>query len=119
MTRGAAAQLAGGLSDDEKLRVLNRMVDKKSRMVLTSGGVEPVLDSVGGAHSVFAQSFIELLRANAGFLLGQEMHSLLQGRVIAGIERRADVKAQAPEYAPIKASGHESGDFVFARIAAR
>ncbi|HMA80450.1 MAG TPA: hypothetical protein VKR81_06150, partial [Candidatus Binatia bacterium] len=85
-----------------------------SRMVLTSGGVEPVIDSVGGANSVFARSFIELLQANTGVLPGQELFGHLQLRV-AAVAQRIDMR-QVPEYAPIKYAGHESGDFFFVRI---
>ena len=33
---------------------LKRIVEDKSRTALTSGGLEPVMDSGGGQHSVFA-----------------------------------------------------------------
>jgi hypothetical protein len=118
LTRSAVGQLPGGLSDEERAKLLRRMIEKRSRLALTSGGTEPVLDSLGGPHSVFAQHFIELLRSNSGVLLGQEMFRHLQGRVTAAVQRRTDQTAQLPEYAPIKAAGHESGDFVFARVAA-
>jgi hypothetical protein len=34
-----------------------RMAERQSRTVLTSGGLEPVLDAGGGEHSVFARLF--------------------------------------------------------------
>ena len=89
------------------------MAHKRSRMVMTSGGVEPVLDSAGGQHSVFAQSFIELLQTNVGVLAGQEMFGLLRVRVAATAQRINT--EQVPEYAPIKFAGHEAGDFFFVR----
>ena len=101
------------MSEEERIKVIQIMAQKRSRLVMTSGGVEPVLDSAGGPHSVFAQLFIQLLRANVGVLAGQEMFQLLRLRVVSAAERLES--RQVPEYAPIKFAGHESGDFFFVR----
>lgn len=114
LTRSSLGQLEGGLSEGDRAKLMQLMAQKRSRMAMSSGGVEPVLDSVGGPHSVFAQSFIELLRNNSGVLLGQEMFRHLQLRVAAVAQQRVD-DPQVPEYAPIKFAGHESGDFLFVR----
>lgn len=113
LTRDAVANLAGGLSEAEKLRVIQVMAQRRSRMVMTSGGLEPVLDSTGGVHSAFAQSFIEVLRSNVGLLPGQDMYLLLRTRVTATAMRVEG--QQLPEYAPIKYAGHEAGEFIFVR----
>jgi hypothetical protein len=101
------------MSDQERVRLMQLMAQKKSRMVMTSGGIEPVIDNVGGTHSVFAVSFLALLRANAGVLAGQEMFQLLRLKVTSTADR-VEMR-QVPEYAPIKFGGHESGDFLFVR----
>ena len=113
LTRSSLGRLESGVSDDERLKLLSAMAHRRSRMVLTSGGVEPVIDSAGGSHSAFAQAFLEVLRANVGVMPGQELFSNLQLRV-AAIADRVQMR-QVPEYAPIKYAGHESGDFVFVR----
>jgi hypothetical protein len=113
LTRSALGQLKAGVSTEETLKLMQLMARRRSRVVMTSGGVEPVIDNIGGQHSVFARPFIELLQANVGALSGQEMFRLLQLRV-AATAQRLDVR-QVPEYAPIKAAGHESGDFFFVR----
>jgi hypothetical protein len=113
LTRSAVARLEARMSNDEILKVIQTMARQRSRMVMTSGGLEPVLDGAGGSYSVFARPFIELLQANIGVLPGQEMFRLLQLRV-AAVAQRIDVR-QVPEYAPIKFAGHESGDFFFVR----
>src|SRR5262245_50814244 len=114
LTRSSVGRLDAALSETERLKVIQLMARKRSRMVMTSGGLEPVLDSVGGTHSVFAQPFIELLQSNVGVLSGQEMFRQLQLRV-AGTAQRVDAQ-QVPEYAPIKFAGHEAGDFFFVRV---
>lgn len=113
LSREAMVNLEAGVSEAERLKLMQKMAQKRSRMVMTSGGVEPVLDSTGGIHSAFAQTFIALLRANVGILPGQEMYGLLRDRV-AITAQRLDTQ-QTPEYAPIKLAGHESGDFFFVR----
>jgi len=113
LTRSAVGHIEGGVGEDERLKLIRLMVQQRSRMALTAGGVEPVLDSVGGKHSAFAQAFIDLLSANIGVLPGQELFQALQSRVATAAEK---VEArQVPEYAPIKFAGHESGDFFFVR----
>lgn len=113
LTRSAAGQLESGLTEAELDEVIQRMAQQRSRMVMTSGGLEPVLDSVGGAHSAFADVFLQVLRDNRGLLLGREAFRRVQLRVAAMAERLSI--PQVPEYAPIQFAGHEAGDFVFVR----
>jgi hypothetical protein len=113
LTRSALGNIEGGVNSEERLKLVGLMAQQRSRMALTAGGIEPVLDSAGGKHSAFAQTFIDLLSTNVGLLAGQELFQLLQGRVAAAANR-LDTR-QIPEYAPIKFAGHESGDFFFVR----
>src|SRR5262249_34118944 len=46
----------------EKAAWLRRIAGKRARTVLSSGGIEPVMDSGGGEHSVFAKAFLDALR---------------------------------------------------------
>jgi uncharacterized caspase-like protein len=113
LTRSATGQLEAGLTAQELADVIQKMAQQRSRLVMTSGGVEPVRDSAGGPHSPFAQVFIQVLRESEGPLLGRELFRRLQLRVAAMAERLA--VPQVPEYAPIQFAGHEAGDFVFIR----
>lgn len=114
LTRNAIANLEAGRSTTDRIRLIQSMVEQRSRMVLTSGGLEPVLDSVGGVHSVFATALLKVLEKNVGVLAGQEMFGLVLPNVVQAAEQ-ADFR-QVPEYAPIKYAGHESGDFFFVRV---
>ena len=113
LTRSASGRLEAAMTEEELARAVQNLANKRARLVLTSGGVEPVLDNTGGAHSVFAQIFIETLRANDGVLLGRDVFQRVQLRVNAMAQRWA--VPQVPEYAPIKYAGHEGGDFFFLR----
>jgi formylglycine-generating enzyme required for sulfatase activity len=79
---------------------------KRSRTALTSGGLEPVLDRGGGAHSVFAGALLAALAENPGLMFGAELFDRVKGVVVANAD-------QTPEYADIRYTGHEKGDFLF------
>src|SRR5207244_13278617 len=113
MTRSAVPRLDPALGLDARAQVIRTMAHKRSRLLLTSGGVEPVVDTAGGPHSPFAQSFLDLLRGNQGVLPAQELFRRLQLQVVTMV-KGLDVR-QVPEYAPIRFAGHEAGDFLFAR----
>jgi hypothetical protein len=85
-----------------------RMANKRTRVALSSGGLEPVLDDGGCGHSVFAKAFLEVLEKNAGVLEGTRLFNELRRPVILNAP-------QTPEYADILYAGHEGGDFFFVR----
>ena len=111
LTRSALAQLDAGMSPDTRLNWLKMMAAKRSRVVLSSGGVQPVLDGAGGEHSVFAKAFIDVLNANGGILEGQGLYQQVSERM-TNVSLVVEVD-QLPQYAPIKYAGHEAGDFFF------
>jgi len=84
----------------------------RSRTVLTSGGLEPVLDTGGdGNHSVFASAFLAALQNNDSILEGHTLFREIAQNVSAA--SLALGMEQKPQYAPIRHAGHESGDFFF------
>ena len=113
MTRSAVIRLDPGLSEQARIQAIQAIAGKRSRLLLTSGGVEPVVDTAGGPHSPFAQSFLELLQLNRGVLPTQELFRQLQLRFFT-IVQQLQVQ-QSPEYAPIRFAGHQPGDFLFVR----
>lgn len=109
LTRSAMAHLKVGLTEKERINWFKAMLEKRSRTVLTSGGLKPVLDAGGGRHSVFAKSFIDVLNANVEIMEGQRLFREVSARV-AYAASRIRFK-QLPEYAPLQHAGHEAGDF--------
>ena len=105
LTRSLPAQPRTGR---ERFAWLKRMAKKRSRTVLTSGGLEPVSDSGGGSHSIFAKSFLTVLRENTWVIEGQDLHNKLKRPVVVNSQ-------QTPEYSDIRNTGHEGGDFLFIR----
>ena len=88
---------------------LSRLSQKRARCVISSGGLEPVIDSGGkGLHSVFASAFIDALEENNEIMDGVQLFNKLRRPVMLNSD-------QTPEYADIRKAGHEGGDFLFVR----
>jgi hypothetical protein len=90
------------------------MQKKRTRMVLASGGLEPVLDcnpeEPGCEHSVFAKYFIQTLEDNNQLLIGRQLFEQMDLHVPYVAIGLTD---QEPVYAPIPTAGHEGGEFFF------
>ena len=114
LTRTALANIQGGRSLDARATWLKKIAAKRARLVLTSGGVAPVLDEGGGDHSVFAKAFIDTLSSNTDVIEGQKLFRQVSAMVAVAADRyKVD---QVPEYAPIRHAGHESGDFILVPV---
>ena len=86
---------------------LKKLSTRRARVVLTSGGIEPVSDSGGrNNHSIFAQALLDALRANTGVLEGHELFTKIRRPVAVNSD-------QIPEYSDIRKAGHDGGDFLF------
>ncbi len=111
MTRTSVARLQGGMPSEATAQWLKIMTQTKARTVLTSGGIQPVLDSAGGDHSIFTKAFIDVLQGNGAILEGFKLYTEVYKRVK---EMAANLNVdQDPQYAPIKYAGHEAGEFFF------
>ena len=85
-----------------------RAIVKPSRYLITSGGLEPVLDS-GGGHSIFAQQVINYLEhSDRNIFSANDLGSALRERVAA-------LTGQMVQMGPLPVSGHAGGEFVFVR----
>jgi Caspase domain/Sel1 repeat len=111
LTRSSLANLDAGESAERRTFWLKSVATMRSRTALTSGGLAPVLDGGGGAHSVFAKAFLNVLKEVNDVEDGQRIYREVAARV-AFAANRYEVE-QVPQYAPIKFAGHESGDFLF------
>jgi len=93
-----------GLVDESK-DAHRRLSKQRTRVVLTSGGLEPIQDGSGSGHSVFTGAFLSALEANRQILEGQSL--------FAQIQQLAAGASQTPEYANIPGTDHKGGDFLF------
>jgi hypothetical protein len=115
MSRSALGVVEDGITSKQRLKLLESLSGARTRTAFTSGGVAPVLDSVGGVNSVFAAELLLALTRNRGALTGYELFQSVAPEVGRAVEKVGFV--QQPEYAPLKFAGHEAGDFVFYKIA--
>lgn len=113
LTRSALARLQTGKTVDEWVEWFKKVSKMRTRMVMSSGGEEPVNDGGGGEHSLFARAFIKALQENEQALDGYRLFLSVAEQVQASIEEQKLGVEQTPEYAPIKYAGHEAGEFVF------
>ncbi len=111
MSRSAIARFDQTMAPDIREKWARQMLRVKSRTVLTSGGLQPVLDKGEGKNSIFAASFIEVLKDNKGVLEGYRLFNKLLPDVVQTSKKLG--LQQDPTYAPIRNAGHESGTFFF------
>jgi uncharacterized caspase-like protein len=97
--------------DEEFMRY---KLPKRSRLLLSSGGDQPVLDNGAPGHSVFAAVLLETLETNDEILTGPQLFAAIDDKVkqrsaASGFPQEASFKV-------IKGAGHEVGDFFFVPI---
>ena len=101
----------GAMSPDKWSAWVTKMASGHSRTALTSGGVQPVLDTGTGKHSYFTRAFLNVLQDNNRLLEAQRMfREVSSSMALAAIDSPIQ---QNPHYSPIAFAGHESGDFFF------
>jgi hypothetical protein len=100
------------VTEEDRRRALLRMADMRSRILITSGGNEPVMDTGGGGHSVFARALLTgLEKMEADAFSAQELFSEYIRPMVGG---RVE---QVPQFRPIDRTDHEpSADVVFVRL---
>jgi uncharacterized protein len=119
---------AGLLSDDPSflmrqdpsqvsLEYVRIRMPKRARLLISSGGDQPVLDEGGQGNSVFARAFLEVLEANRAVMSAPSLFAQLKERVRSAAARTGF--RQVPEFKAIKGAGHEIGDFFFVPVAAQ
>ena len=107
-TRRAVTDLS---TADERARYLKKMQAKISRTLLASGGNEPVSDTGGKGHSIFARALLMgLEKIKQPVFTAEELYYQYIREMVAGSSD------QTPEYNVIRNSGHQGGDFVFRKI---
>lgn len=91
---------------EEGTNTHTRLSERRTRVVLSSGGLEPIQDSQGSGHSTFTGAFLSALAENGEVLQGQNLFSQIQQIVTSAA-------SQKPEYADILGAEHAGGDFLF------
>jgi len=83
------------------------ILNRRSVVVLSSGGDEPVSDEGANGHSVFAWNLIKTLESIGAVTPGVEVWRSVHGRVTKD-------STQEPQYGAVLSAGHsEGGDWLF------
>jgi uncharacterized caspase-like protein len=105
MTRSTDTNLS---KNSTRENYLNKLFEKPSRVLIASGGNEPVTDAGGKGHSIFSDVLITALNnTNENVFTAEELTTRYLKESVAG---RTE---QTPEYNIIRNSGHDGGDFIF------
>ncbi len=89
-TRSSIAQLPQGMTEEERYYAIRVLLDKRCRLVLTSGRPGPQPAAAGGT-SPFAAALIEALRRNDGVLASSSLYAELNRQLTS-----------APDSAPLE-----------------
>lgn len=86
----------------------SQMASRTARLVMTSGGVEPVMDSGSDGHSVFARSLLAKLNSSDAIIDGTSLYQSIREPVVMSSE-------QVPQYSNIRFIDSDGGDFLFVK----
>jgi hypothetical protein len=111
LTRSTLTELDPGMTPEARKDWLRTIAATRTRFVLTSGGIRPILDDSGNGHSVFANAFIDVLGNSRGVLEGSRLYQDVRDRVIVRAEE-LEVE-QTPQFSALKGTRHEFGEFLF------
>jgi len=113
---------AGLLSSDPSLNIFGTethltmdyvkyKLPKRSRLLIASGGDEPVLDQGGNGDSVFAKAFLQVLGSNSEILSTPALYTEIKAQMKA--EEASNHFDEVPQFKAIRAAGDDLGDFFF------
>jgi hypothetical protein len=111
LTRAVTTSIEGGRTSEQQEKWLRLMLKTRSRTVLSSGGLKPVLDSGDGRNSVFAKNLLKVLRSNTEILEGPLLFQAVS-RQVKNDAAKLGVD-QNPLYSPIKFAGDLGAPFFF------
>ena len=111
LMRAGDAGPAEPIDKDRRLEGLLKLQASRSRILITSGNQQPVSDTGGSGHSVFARALLTgLERMEHDAFTARE---LFDGFILTPVVENSD---QEPQFRPLEKVGHEGGDFVFVKV---
>lgn len=97
------------LQDDaRRIGYLKEILTKRSRGVMTNGSLAPMVDKSGDEHSIFANAVLRALTDMKRNVFTAE--ELFDGSIVESV---AGSSAYLPDFALIRNSRHDGGDFIF------
>ncbi|MEM6794989.1 MAG: caspase family protein [Acidobacteriota bacterium] len=104
-TRSSIAQLRQGMTEEERYFHIRLLLDRRSRLVLSSGALAP---APAGAEGTFASAFASVLESNDGVLEASRLYEAVNDRLFA-----ANSDAAGLRFATLKWARNDLADFFF------
>jgi len=111
MANKGSLSLMGNLYGHLDAASIKAGLSLRSRQVISSGGTMPVLDNVGGKHSIFAKALFEVLESKHGVFSDSHLHQAILANMHE--QQRTNQSHQKPVIQSIRSAGHEGGSFYF------
>jgi len=105
LLRGGPSQLS--LTDKRYEKKLMKLASRRSRQVITSGGIEPVVDGGKDGHSLFAYYLLKALKNNSRYVL--DLENLFHTSVWKPV---TEIGGQRPNVGRFKTPMDDEGQFV-------
>lgn len=103
-----------GVSGSQSEKAIQAGLSRRARVVISSGGVKPVLDGSNKTHSIFAGALIDALEQNEDTLRDSGLFAQLSVNVRKRSQHAEE--DQIPEMKPVREAGHEGGAFYFVPV---
>ena len=100
--------IRGGKASLRSPQYYQKIARKRARVVITSGGLEPVADNNGSGHSPFTDALLKSLTKNVSVLDGHTLFNAIRRPVMVNSD-------QTPQFSDVRRAGHDGGDFLFVR----
>ncbi len=106
-TRSSIARLPEGMSAEQRFHHIRLMLERRARLVLSSGASAPAAGGGSGRHSRFSGALLEVLQQNDGVLEASRLYQRVVERVASS------PGATPPEFATMRWARNNVADFFF------
>ena len=103
--KGSSQAKVASDKDLDNMKWITKMLNRRTRLLITSGGVEPVVDASVDNHSLFAYKFLDILKTNKNFTTASKIWDSLN--------KYHATASQNPQITWLKNMGDLGGDFFF------
>ena len=103
--KGSSQVKVASDKDLGNMKWITKMLNRRTRLLITSGGVEPVVDASVDNHSLFAYKFLDILKTNENYTTGSKIWEALN--------KYHATASQNPQITWLKNMGDLGGDFFF------
>lgn len=109
-TRSSVARLPTGMTDEERFHHIRLMLERRSRLVLTSGALRPDPRQPENDTSRFSHAFLDVLRNNGEVLEASKIYRAVNQQLVPADGSRAPY---VPEFATMRWARNNVADFFF------